>query len=77
MTLDEFKTGDRVQLHPATDWWMRGARFGTVITVGRKHLTVRLDAGPKTKVPSDLILEVLDEPQGRPGEPAGAAEPVE
>ena len=25
-----FKPGDRVELHPATDLWMRGARFGTV-----------------------------------------------
>jgi hypothetical protein len=25
-----FKAGDRVELHPAHDLWMRGARYGTV-----------------------------------------------
>jgi hypothetical protein len=28
-----FRKGDRVQLHPATDGWMRGARFGTVTSI--------------------------------------------
>ena len=27
----EYKQGDRVQLHPATDFWMSGARYGEVI----------------------------------------------
>lgn len=26
-----FKPGERIELHPATDMWMRGARFGTVV----------------------------------------------
>jgi hypothetical protein len=42
-TLADFKVGDRVELHPATDMWMRGARFGTVTKVGRRWLHVRLD----------------------------------
>ena len=25
-----YTTGDRVELHPGTDLWMQGARFGTV-----------------------------------------------
>ena len=25
-----FKAGDRVELHPGCDLWMRGARYGTV-----------------------------------------------
>lgn len=29
--------GQRVELHPATDDWMRGDRFGTVIGYGRKR----------------------------------------
>lgn len=45
-SLNAFGVGDRVELHPATDLWMRGARFGEVIRVGRKALTVRLDAIP-------------------------------
>ena len=27
--------GDQVELHPATDAWMRGDRYGTVTGVGR------------------------------------------
>jgi hypothetical protein len=28
------ETGTRVQLHPATDAWMSGDRFGTVVKIG-------------------------------------------
>lgn len=27
----EYAVGDRVEIHPGTDLWMRGARYGTVI----------------------------------------------
>jgi hypothetical protein len=30
-TAERFKVGDRVQTHPATDAWMRGDRYGTVV----------------------------------------------
>lgn len=44
-----YEVGDRVELHPACDLWMRGARYGTV--VGRSltpcdRVRVRLDAIP-------------------------------
>ena len=26
-----YEKGDRVEIHPATDYWMMGARFGRVI----------------------------------------------
>ena len=26
-----YEIGDRVELHPGTDLWMRGARYGTVV----------------------------------------------
>lgn len=45
--LRDFRVGDRVELHPATDMWMRGARYGEVKRIGRKLLTVRLDATGK------------------------------
>ena len=38
-----YRVGQRVELHPATDWWMRGARFGEVVKVGRSLYHVRLD----------------------------------
>lgn len=42
------KEKDRVQLHPGTDLWMRGARFGTVVKVGRnKRVQVLLDVNDR------------------------------
>lgn len=43
MTINDFKVGDRIELHPATDLWMRGAQFGDVTKIGRKLLTVKMD----------------------------------
>jgi hypothetical protein len=40
----DFAVGQRVALHPATDLWMMGARFGEVTAIGRKAVSVRLDA---------------------------------
>lgn len=41
--ISDFRRGNRIELHPACDLWMRGARFGTVQKVSRKMLTVKLD----------------------------------
>lgn len=43
-----FRKGDRVQVHPATDRWMRGDRYGTVVLVGRTKYTVTLDRSGQT-----------------------------
>ena len=47
-----YNVGDRVEIHPATDVWMRGARYGTVVSrsltpTDRVH--VELDAMPGRK----------------------------
>ncbi len=42
--------GDRVELHPGTDLWMRGARFGTVERVSPRGCYVRLDRLPARAV---------------------------
>ncbi len=47
-----YNIGDRVELHPATDLWMRGARFATVVgmtTTERDRVRVELDAMPGRK----------------------------
>ena len=41
-------TGDRIELHPATDAWMQGDRYGTVVRIGRKYLHIRLDRSGRT-----------------------------
>jgi len=38
------RAGDRVEIHPALDLWMRGARYGDVVDVRRDgRLVVKLD----------------------------------
>jgi hypothetical protein len=52
------KTGDRVELHPRLDRWMRGDRFGVVREVGRKFVHVRMDRSGQVALvdPADLEL---------------------
>ena len=35
--MSDERIGQRVELHPATDRWMRGDRFGTVVGIGRRR----------------------------------------
>jgi hypothetical protein len=54
-----FKLNDRVQLHPCTDSWMRGDRFGEVVKVGRLACTVKLDkSGKKSAFHNELLFSV-------------------
>lgn len=39
----------RVEVHPATDSWMSGDRYGIVVSVGREYLTVRMDASGRLR----------------------------
>lgn len=43
MELGDFRVGDAIEMHPATDAWMMGLRFGEVVKVGRTKVSVRLD----------------------------------
>lgn len=56
-TLKDYKPGQRVGTHPATDEWMQGDRFGTVTKAGRKWVTVRLDRSNRVRRfhPDNLI----------------------
>jgi hypothetical protein len=47
-SIEDFSEGQRVEIHPATDLWMRGARYGVVVKVGLMSVHVRLDATGKT-----------------------------
>jgi hypothetical protein len=55
-----FTAGTRVELHPATDLWMRGARYGAVVTSGRTRVTVRLDATDRTVILRRACLRPLE-----------------
>jgi hypothetical protein len=40
---DRITAGDRIELHPATDAWMSGDRYGVVQRVGTTRVQVKLD----------------------------------
>jgi len=78
----------RVQLHPGTDAWMQGDRYGVVVGVGRsKNLTVKLDSGREIRLPEDRVslveeLEVGERGSGKArarkkAQPCKAAAPVD
>ena len=44
-----YTVGDRVEIHPGTDLWMRGARYGEVVRLSltpKDRVHVRLDKLP-------------------------------
>ena len=44
-----YNVGDRVELHPGTDLWMRGARYGTVVGMSltsKDRVRVEVDKVP-------------------------------
>ncbi len=46
----EYMIGDRVEIHPGTDLWMRGARFGVVVGMSATpadRVRVRMDKIPE------------------------------
>ena len=50
----------RVQLHPCTDAWMMGDRFGVVVSVSRKFAMVKCDrSGKLRKVAWINLMEVV------------------
>ena len=53
-----FKPGQRVQLCPSTDRWMMGDMYGTVASVGRKVVRVKMDRSGKTiRVAPDRLMD--------------------
>jgi hypothetical protein len=43
-----FVVGDRVEIAPHTDTWMRGDRYGTVAALGRRLVAVKFDRSGRT-----------------------------
>lgn len=51
MKIEEVQIGDRCELAPHTDLWMRGDRYGEIVTLpaeGSALVKVRLDRSGKT-----------------------------
>lgn len=60
-TLDDFREGMRVELHPVTDFWLAGARYGEVTLVGRQKVMVKLDKMPGEHAISVGLLRPLED----------------
>jgi len=56
-TVRDFAVGQRIEMHPATDLWMRGARFGSVAKVGQRYVHVLLDFQRPEARPTPVIPE--------------------
>lgn len=59
--------GDRVELHPATDLWLRGARYGTVVRFSitdRERVSIMLDKRLYSGS-ADTFRKVTTERKGR------------
>ena len=52
----QFAVGQRVELHPRLDDWMRGDRFGAVVKIGRSRVHVKLDRSGRVRLysPADI-----------------------
>lgn len=57
LLLTLFDVGDRVAVHPATEVWMRGDRYGTVAKIGHAYVHVQMDGSGTIKrfAPENLI----------------------
>ena len=60
LTRNDFGIGDRVQLHPATDAWMRGDRYGRVAAVRGSHVVLAMDSRRVLKVSFANVLEIVE-----------------
>ena len=41
--LRQYLLGTRVELHPATDAWMMGDRYGTIVKVNKFNVSIKMD----------------------------------
>lgn len=57
--LRAYRVGQRVQLHPATDTWMQGDRYGVIERIGDTSVCVRMDASGRLlrAAPHNLLAE--------------------
>ena len=53
------RLGRRVELHPATDAWMMGDRYGTIVKVNKSNVSIKMDKSGRTlKVTENNYTEV-------------------
>lgn len=61
------KTGDRVQISPSYDAWMRGDRYGEVVKITKKSVIVKLDkSGKLLRIPHYQPTGIYEIIKGNP-----------
>lgn len=48
LLLTQYAVGDRIELAPATDRWMRGDQFGEIVKIGHRYLHVKMQTSGHT-----------------------------
>ena len=57
--LRQYLLGRRVELHPATDAWMMGDRYGTIVKVNKSNVSIKMEKSGRTlKVTENNYTEV-------------------
>ena len=74
MTVKDFYPRQRVKLHPATDLFMRGCRYGDVVRVGGRWVYVFVDRlcavrkiAPHNLIPVPAWQQIPKEPKSTEG----------
>jgi hypothetical protein len=52
------REGTRVELHPGTDHWMRGARYGTIKRIDPFGISIELDRAGTFRTTPDRVRAV-------------------
>lgn len=47
--MTDYSKGDRIELHPATDAWMSGDRYGEIVRCGKLLIYVKMDRSGRTR----------------------------
>ena len=57
----DFRAGQRIELHPGTDRWMRGDMYGEIVRVGSKWIKVKMDrSGHTILIGTGAVYSILD-----------------
>jgi hypothetical protein len=59
--VEHFREGMWIEMHPVTDFWLAGARYGTVVRVGREKVHVTLDLMPGVHAITPGLLRPMED----------------
>jgi hypothetical protein len=59
MESKDLKVGDRIKVHPASDWFMRGVRYATISRIRPSSVEAKTDAGKTINLRLSSVQEVV------------------